>query len=471
MAALIERIGEIDLATRLARRSEERPDGRLRRPAAGDRRPAALDQSRADHLPARARPLRRPPAHSRAAARGRRTGAARRRALRSQGRVPARPRHPRDLRRARARPSRRAHRRGGDRGDRRRPRPRPVDRGDVPALPPRAPRRPLRGRPRHPQGDPDRVRAGGDADARAGAGDRRALATRTAASRPSTCGSRWPRCRAVSRDARSIRSRPAGGPHGRPRLGGHRARHPLQRSRPLPHSADRRGDARGPPGGSGRSARRSASWPRRRHSSKPSRASPATSSRSSAAPCCNGERSNAAAYIEKVPAAERAAYQARNGFPIIERRAGLRPELARAPPGLLPGHLRRLPPNRTGRPSVTTSPPTRPGPGAGTRRQKRQAGGDRRHAPAPRRARDQRLPPRLPRRPADRHRGRARSGAARLRGRRLPRRATWPPPRSRPSPKRPMSSSAPARRSSSGPEGPSTTRPGRRSRSPTGPGR
>src|SRR5207342_322118 len=36
---------------------------------------------------------------------------------------------------------------------------------------------PLRGRPRHPQGDSDRVRAGGDADARAGAGDRRALAT------------------------------------------------------------------------------------------------------------------------------------------------------------------------------------------------------------------------------------------------------------------------------------------------------
>jgi diguanylate cyclase (GGDEF)-like protein len=45
---------------------------------------------------------------------------------------------------------------------------------------------------------------------------------------------------------------------------------------------------------------------------------------------------NAAAYIEKVPASERAAYQARNGFPIIERREGLRPELARSRPVYYP---------------------------------------------------------------------------------------------------------------------------------------
>ena len=45
---------------------------------------------------------------------------------------------------------------------------------------------------------------------------------------------------------------------------------------------------------------------------------------------------NAAAYIEKVPAPERAAYEARNGFPIIERREGLRPELAGSRPVYYP---------------------------------------------------------------------------------------------------------------------------------------
>src|SRR6185295_7914934 len=144
--------------------------------AAGDSRPAALDQSGADDLPAGDRPLRRLHPLAETAAGSPRRGPARRRPLRPQDRIRPRPRLPRAQRRAGARPARPAERRGGDRGDRRRPRPRPVDRGDVPALPPRTSRRPLRRRPRHPQSDPDRVRPGEDAAADPGAGDRRALA-------------------------------------------------------------------------------------------------------------------------------------------------------------------------------------------------------------------------------------------------------------------------------------------------------
>ena len=129
----------------------------------------------------------------------------------------------------------------------------------------------------------------------------------------------------------------------------------------------------------------------------------------------------ATAYIEKVPASERAAYQARNGFPIIEKRAGLRPQLARARPVYYP--VTYVVAEQSGQAPLGYDLATDPerGPAHGTRRQNRQAGGNRGDAPAPRRRRDQRLPPRLPRRRADRHRGRARSGAARLRRRRLPR--------------------------------------------------
>jgi diguanylate cyclase (GGDEF)-like protein len=44
----------------------------------------------------------------------------------------------------------------------------------------------------------------------------------------------------------------------------------------------------------------------------------------------------ATAYIEKVPRAERAAFEQRNGFPIIEKRGGLRPQLAKSRPVYYP---------------------------------------------------------------------------------------------------------------------------------------
>ncbi len=59
MAALIERIGKIDIEDPAEAPQRGAAARRLRGPAAGDRRPAALDQSGADDLPARARPLRR----------------------------------------------------------------------------------------------------------------------------------------------------------------------------------------------------------------------------------------------------------------------------------------------------------------------------------------------------------------------------------------------------------------------------
>ena len=71
MAALIERIGEIDLETRLRGAARSGRSRRLRGAAAGDRRPAALDQGGADDLRARPRPVRRQHAVARAAARGR----------------------------------------------------------------------------------------------------------------------------------------------------------------------------------------------------------------------------------------------------------------------------------------------------------------------------------------------------------------------------------------------------------------
>ena len=161
----------------------------------------------------------------------------------------------------------------------------------------------------------------------------------------------------------------------------------------------------------------------------------------------------ATAYIEKVPASERAAYEARNGFAIIERRAGLRPQRARARPVYYPVDLRRRRAIRTG----ATRLRPRHGPGArarpGTRRQNRQAGGDRGDAAAPRRRRDQRLPPRLPRRRADVDR---RPSAKRRCSASPPAPSasmTWPPPRSRPSPMTSTSSSAPAGHVVIGPDG------------------
>ena len=192
MAALIERVGKIDLATRLARRSEERPDdayGALLRAIVGQQlstKAARTIYLRVLDLFDGATPS------PEQLLEAERSGPARRRPLRPQGRVHPRPRLARDQRRARARPPRRAQRRGGDRGDRRRARARPLDRGDVPALPPRAPRRPLRRRPRHPQGGADRVRAGGDADAGSRCWRSASPGARTAASPPSTSGSRWP---------------------------------------------------------------------------------------------------------------------------------------------------------------------------------------------------------------------------------------------------------------------------------------
>ena len=110
MAALIERVGEIDLETRLRRRSEERATRRLRSAAAGNRRPTALDQSGADDLRSGRRPVRGEHPLAGGAARGERRGPAGRGPLRAQGRVHPRPRRARDLRRARARPPRRTRR-------------------------------------------------------------------------------------------------------------------------------------------------------------------------------------------------------------------------------------------------------------------------------------------------------------------------------------------------------------------------
>ena len=167
MAALIERIGEIDLATRLARRSEERPAdayGALLRAIVGQQ----LSTKAARTIYLRVLDLfdgshaRRPSSCSKPTSR----------TLRGAGLSGRKVEYLRDLA---------AHVIDGEleldrldelgdeeaideivavRGLGQ------LDGGDVPALPPRAPRRPLRRRPRHPQGDPDRVRAGGDADAR-----------------------------------------------------------------------------------------------------------------------------------------------------------------------------------------------------------------------------------------------------------------------------------------------------------------
>ena len=140
---------------------------RLRRAAAGDRRPAALDQSGADDLPAGARPLRRHHALARAAAGGR---------ARPTCAAPASP-AARSSTSATSPPTCSSGELELDRLDELADEEAieeivavrglgQLDRGDVPALPPRTARRPLRRRPRHPQGGPDRVRAGGDADAR-----------------------------------------------------------------------------------------------------------------------------------------------------------------------------------------------------------------------------------------------------------------------------------------------------------------
>ena len=213
MAALIERVGEIDLddPAAAAQRGARRADayGALLRAIVGQQlstKAARTIYGRVLDLFDGSTPS--PEQLLEASEKDLRGGGP----LRPQGRVHPRPRRARDRRRARARPPRRARRRGGDRGDRRRPRPRPVDGGDVPDLPPRTPRRPLRRRPRHPQGDPDRVRARGDADADRGDRDRRALAARTAASPRSTSGSRSPRSRTSSSAAGPVaesRTRPA----------------------------------------------------------------------------------------------------------------------------------------------------------------------------------------------------------------------------------------------------------------------
>ena len=215
MAALIERVGKIDIATRLKRRSEERPNdayGALLRAIVGQQlstkaartiylrvidlfdgstpSPEQLLEAREEDL--------------------REAGP-----LRAQDRIHPRPRLPRPQRRAGAGPPRRARRRGGDRRDRRRPRPRPVDGGDVPALPSRTAGRPLRRRPRDPQSDPDRVRPGGDADRRRGCWRSASPGGPTAASPRSTSGSPSRRCRdETALLARHRRRHPR-----RPRLG------------------------------------------------------------------------------------------------------------------------------------------------------------------------------------------------------------------------------------------------------------
>ena len=192
MAALIERIGKIDLATRLRRRSEERPPdayGALLRAIVGQQ--LSTKAARTIYLrvldifdgttPSPEQLLEASEADLRGAGlSGRKVEYIRDLAA------------PRAQRRTGAGPARRARRRGGDRGDRRRARARPVDRRDVPALPPRAARRPLRRRPRHPQSGADRVRAGGDADARSRCWRSASPGGPTAASPRSTSGSRWP---------------------------------------------------------------------------------------------------------------------------------------------------------------------------------------------------------------------------------------------------------------------------------------
>ena len=128
MAALIERIGKIDLAKRLQRRSEERPPdayGALLRAIVGQQ--LSTKAARTIYLrvldifdgqtPSPEQLLDADEADLRGAGlSGRKVEYIRDLAA------------PRDQRRARARPARRAQRRGGDRGDRRRPRPRPAGR-------------------------------------------------------------------------------------------------------------------------------------------------------------------------------------------------------------------------------------------------------------------------------------------------------------------------------------------------------
>ena len=349
MAALIERIGEIDLATRLRRRSEERPAdayGALLRAIVGQQ--LSTKAARTIYLRV-LRPLRRHDAGARAAAGGERGGPARRRPLRPQGRVHPRPRRPRAQRRAGAGPSRPALRRGGDRGDRRRARPRPVDRGDVPALPPRAARRPLRRRPRHPQGGPDRVRARGDAGAHRGCWRSASPGARTAASPRSTCGSRWrpsPEGKALGQatplaDNRAMRLRfwlgLAAVARDRDRLGRRRPGRPRPRKRQL------RADA---------SATRRSAPPARREAvaalSVGQLASAAAfyqaegsfsrhefdvDGRLAAEPGrSDGDRASSCA----VPALERARFERAHGFPIVERSPSRLPRRAGTAPAYFP---------------------------------------------------------------------------------------------------------------------------------------
>ena len=108
MAALIERIGEIDLATRLRRRSEERPAdayGALLRAIVGQQlstKAARTIYGRVLDLFGGATPT--PEQLLEASEEDLRGGGP----LRPQGLLPARPRLPRDRRRARARPARRS---------------------------------------------------------------------------------------------------------------------------------------------------------------------------------------------------------------------------------------------------------------------------------------------------------------------------------------------------------------------------
>ena len=456
MAALIERIGEIDLADAAAAAQRGAPRRRLRRPAAGDRRPAALDQGGADDLPAGLRAVRRRDALARAAARGR---------ARTTCAAPASPAarsstcatSPRTCSPASSSwtasassPTRRSIEeivavRGLG----------PLDRRDVPALPPRTARRALRRRPRHPQGGAGRVRAGRRCRRRSGCWRSASPGGPTAASPRSTSGSRSQRSCRVRRAERLPTIGPCAFASGSDSPSSPRsrsARSLIAAGRPRPaksttsthcsadeahrsaRQAEARGRALGRPAGHRRGLPPGGGKPHPRTSSRCRPLAPAARGAHRGRLHRGGARRPAAA-LRTQPRLRDLRTRA-PGHCAGRRPRG--PSTTRSPtrpPSSMPRRRR----------SATTSAPT-PAAAAYLRiaRDSRQAGGDPGDAAAARRHRHQRLPARLPRRRPDRDRRPAARGPDRVRRRRLPRlrprgRRDRPPARRR---RRPARSSA-----------------------------
>ena len=136
------------------------------------------------------------------------------------------------------------------------------------------------------------------------------------------------------------------------------AARPRRRPRRLPRDAARRGDPRRPPDRGGRRALDRPARQRRRLLPGRRQSSTATTSGWSPTRCCAQDILTATAFIQRVPAAERARYERRARLRDRRTRPGRAAAPRRRAPGLLPAHLRRRPAEaRTAR-SATTSPPT-----------------------------------------------------------------------------------------------------------------